>query len=460
MPIIHDGKNIVDRLHGGAPLVKKYHGDRLVWSKHIEARLPLAYQEVEYIQANGNQWCDIPYTCSKNTVFDVEFEFTQLNGTKNCIMGCNVGPGIGGDLRSARVLIQKNTGATNFSWGVGLWHKRTYQGDKTTTTNPYNFKGLAEPEINKRYKVVAKAGEVLFNNVPYPMNTYEDPKTKKTLATSIRLCADAYNATEALQEYSNGRVKLYSLRVYEGDVILNNIVPCYRKSDRKTGVYDTVTDTFYSSETDVDFFVGANVKCNKLEFIENPNSNFIDLKLKMNSAYTTEIDYQYNKYTVGFLFGSRSSNTDRTTPSTDPDKAYSVLLGTTKENFDVCNVFSSAARYQQDYNSDRRKVRINKEGLWIDGNKKKSFNKDAFTTVNSAFIFSCPYCLIGDTKTVGFTDAKIYSLTIKDATNVLKMNLIPYKIGDIAGLLDTVSKVFFIGELVDKPFVTKESRRR
>ena len=47
-----------------------------------------------------------------------------------------------------------------------------------------------------------------------------------------------------------------------------------------------------------------------------------------------------------------------------------------------------------------------------------------------------------------------------DATDVLKMNLIPYKIGDTAGLLDTVSKVFFTGELVDKPFGTKESRRR
>lgn len=172
MAIYHDEKKVFNRYHGKQQLLKKYHDSKLVWQFNDECRIPKEYQEVEYIQATGKQWCDIPYTCSQNTVFDVEFEFTQLNGTKNCIMGCNVQPGIGGDLRSARVLIQKNTGATNFSWGVGLWHKRTYQGDKTTTTNPYNFKGLAEPELNKRYKVLAKAGEALFNNVPYPMNTY------------------------------------------------------------------------------------------------------------------------------------------------------------------------------------------------------------------------------------------------------------------------------------------------
>lgn len=423
MPIIHDGKNIVDRLHGGAPLVKKYHGDRLVWSKHIEARLPLAYQEVEYLQADGRQYINLNLLPSVEHSFTTKVKITDKSIANNMIIGSRTS----GTFQTSddqiymnwqkvdKRIVLRNRYMANviyFDEGVdGFFDLRSVQNENcqlTTVTQPYFL---------------------------FALNKLGTPD-------ALASC------------------QVYNFTIYDNSGVVMNLVPCYRKSDHKAGMYDTISDTFFTSVTNADFFVGADVKCNKLEFIENPNSNFIDLKLKMNSAYSTEIDYQYNKYTVGFLFGSRSSNTDRTNPSADANKAYSVLLGTTKENFDVCNVFSSAARYQQDYNSNRRKIRINKEGLWIDGNKKKSFNKDAFTTVNNAFMFSCPYCLIGDTKTVGFVDAKVYSLTIKDATNVLKMNLIPYKIGDNTGLLDTVSKVFFIGELVGKPFATKEPRRR
>ena len=41
---------------------------------------------------------------------------------------------------------------------------------------------------------------------------------------------------------------LYSAQIKQGNTILHNYVPCYRKTDNVIGVYDTVTGTFYTND--------------------------------------------------------------------------------------------------------------------------------------------------------------------------------------------------------------------
>ena len=53
---------------------------------------------------------------------------------------------------------------------------------------------------------------------------------------------------------------IYSCQMYdENEVLVRDFVPCYRKADNKSGMYDLVNDVFYTSATSTDFDVGPDV---------------------------------------------------------------------------------------------------------------------------------------------------------------------------------------------------------
>ena len=54
-------------------------------------------------------------------------------------------------------------------------------------------------------------------------------------------------------------IRVYSLKMYENGQIRREFVPCYRKSDNAIGLYDLVTNQFYTNAGTGTFVRGANV---------------------------------------------------------------------------------------------------------------------------------------------------------------------------------------------------------
>ena len=53
--------------------------------------------------------------------------------------------------------------------------------------------------------------------------------------------------------------RMYSVKMYENDVLAVDLVPCYRKSDSVIGMYDTVNDVFYTNAGSGTFSKGQDV---------------------------------------------------------------------------------------------------------------------------------------------------------------------------------------------------------
>ena len=49
---------------------------------------------------------------------------------------------------------------------------------------------------------------------------------------------------------------LRSLKMYSGDTLLFDGIPCYRISDNKTGMYDVVSQTFFTNNGTGEFVIG------------------------------------------------------------------------------------------------------------------------------------------------------------------------------------------------------------
>lgn len=181
------------------------------------ARLPSAYQEIEYLESgnSGNQYIDTQIVQSDGLIFEIDFQLTRL-ARAAYFMGeygggsfyLYVSNGVLGE--SAFFQTAFGTSWSNTSLLADLnRHKLIYEisgGNLTVTENEQTI--LAKPITTLSTASIKVAGTT--HSPPIPCRTFESKMTK-------------------------------------AGIVIQDLIPCYRKSDNKPGMYDTVSKTFYTN---------------------------------------------------------------------------------------------------------------------------------------------------------------------------------------------------------------------
>lgn len=190
-----------------------------------EASLPKEYTQVEYIESNGTQYIDTGFKPNQNTKVDIKLYSLITNTYFNVPFGSRVG-----DTKQFFVGMQTNSIKYWFLRYGTLTHLSTY-GVKYG----YNH-------------IVFNKNKVYFNNsLAYTFNqqTFQNPYNMYLFACNIDGVADRY-----FYGY------IYGCQIYDNDVLIRDFIPCYRNSDNEVGMYDLVTDTFYTNQGTGSFTYG------------------------------------------------------------------------------------------------------------------------------------------------------------------------------------------------------------
>ena len=197
----------------------------ILWQK---SRLPLAYQEVEYLQSTGTQWIDTGFI-AKSTMPSIKMKFRSTQYKSYYIGVHNNGSRVAGITKSA-----VNTVAV-----VGY--------DRGTTSVEVNQDAeWNEVFIDRKSKTVTADGATVSMNGSfgwYSTNQVEVPLFgQKVAQTNVVNCS---------------KVSIAYCELYDDDMTLfRNFIPCYRKSDGEAGMYDLVTDTFFTNSGTGKFLYG------------------------------------------------------------------------------------------------------------------------------------------------------------------------------------------------------------
>ena len=202
---------------------------------YVPSLLPPEYQQVEWIENNGNCYIAIAEPVYDTYHYTIEFEFPGEIG----------GSIIGGDKNSE-------------TYPLATVNLRGQGGSNNNCVLFKNYQGrLPLLTAATRYKL-----EYYYNNNSYcvelngvSQNVFSDPGNN--------------NNSELIIYFSEfGRFakpcKIYGITIkdtYNGND-LYNLVPCYRITDNKPGMYNTTTDTFYvgtPNNGSSTFLVGNNV---------------------------------------------------------------------------------------------------------------------------------------------------------------------------------------------------------
>ena len=287
-------------------------GDRVVDGIPKEIYdLPAEYQEVEYIESTGTQWINTCYVPKTNTEARLEISFsgpfspasrnttifhsTSTNG-RDCF-GLNFGEA-------------NNQANEMYAWA----NKSNAQG------GPIESFGITDNIKNNKNLIVMKSGSISYGIASRQLSTKEYDND-----IELRLLANRKSISD-IKTFSVYRAKIYSLQIFEGDILKRYYIPCYRKSDGVKGLYDLVEEVFHTNRgTGDDFIAGDNVNnkghqlgrlprdYKKVEYIQSSGTQYIDTNIYFD--YTKDLriigevnnpDIDKRKVIIGSYGGSHS----------------------------------------------------------------------------------------------------------------------------------------------------------
>lgn len=192
-------------------------------------KLPDEYQEVEYIESTGTQYIKTNYTPqnfdSIKCLFSMS-EFYTSGSTYWTLFSAGTGT------YQLIVLLAKS--------GVsGAYYKYFASG----TASKFNF----NPNIDTKYEMNVDSNGIISCNDYTAQSNYQN-----AVDTPLYLMMRANGE-------SPFKGKIYKFSIINNGINMINLVPCYHKSDGEIGMYDTISQTFYTNQGTGEFLKGEDV---------------------------------------------------------------------------------------------------------------------------------------------------------------------------------------------------------
>ncbi|MBP9999905.1 MAG: hypothetical protein KBT14_04455 [Proteobacteria bacterium] len=196
----------------------------------VFATLPSGYTELEYIESTGIQYIDTGIYADLNTKIDIDFSEQGSSGVNPAVFGSTES----GD-NSRSFFVAKNSAGTN-------WYANFDSIARTVIENPTIDK-------SRHNVVLSKNGWYYDDEL---RATWSNPTTW-IQTNSIWLFARSVVSGGATNP---SKTRIYFAKLYQSDLLVRDLIPAKRTSDSVIGMYDMVSNTFFTNKGTGDFIAG------------------------------------------------------------------------------------------------------------------------------------------------------------------------------------------------------------
>lgn len=196
------------------------------------AILPVEYKEVAFLESTGTQYIDTGLNLTSNHSVELDYQLTSATQYRTGLfggLGANTSGRYGSILSPTNSYLEHGYGAGNVYWQQG------------------------KPDTNRHTLKQSK------NKI------YVDEELLYTFAeASFSVGSNAYLCNFNYTNYKPASAKYFGAKIWEGETLIRDFVPCYRKSDGKVGFYDLVSKTFYINAGSGEFIYGVDEELSTL----------------------------------------------------------------------------------------------------------------------------------------------------------------------------------------------------
>lgn len=207
-------------------------GTTVLWKR---TGLPTEYQEVEYIKStsDGGQCIDtgVPGENS-NLRIDISYmwDVVPAEGSYQNIISAYIN-----ETSNCTRIVQYGAGRTYVDVNIRANRSIAYRGARVAGTRYNESLTRTYYDVNGERLVITETATGSSND--HNLHLFSS-SAHRTFAKSLRL---------------------YNCKLYDGNTIVRDFVPCYRKSDDVAGLYDVANDVFYPNAGTGSFTVGPDV---------------------------------------------------------------------------------------------------------------------------------------------------------------------------------------------------------
>lgn len=210
-------------------VAKVIYDNKVVWRG-----LPSTYQQVEYIQTSGTQFINTGVFPTTNIQVETKIEVASTSQDKS-VFGSYIASG---------------SSSLGGYYHLTPYKNKWYWGGNNAEGNG----GTYSPVIGTQYNITFNndSGKIIVNDG-------ELNPTMNLIGYNNSSLAIARRGTNANSRF--GIFKYFYFKVYDktNQIYLRDFVPCYRKTDNISGMYDLIGETFYTNDGTGNFVVGADV---------------------------------------------------------------------------------------------------------------------------------------------------------------------------------------------------------
>lgn len=291
-----------------------------VKAKH-QSGLPLEYTLLDYIESTGTQYIDTGYKPNDKTSINIKY-YPAISSTFMCLYGTQ------DTIRSNRfyglisstqfrVQVNSNAGDTPNFWGINN------DGTLSVDTNGTfaQTQGVVTLGVDNKNKVISVKSDEYTGDI-----SASDTVLGDDLDCSYNLLLLSRGTAGVAANYFKGRI--YSFVIKDNNVLVQNLIPARRNSDNVIGMYDLVSQTFFTNAGEGDFTAGNTVSDpiaiyadGTVETVEITGKNLFDVDWEQGAINGTLLrTYEQNK--TDNLTRIRIANEFYV----DPTKTYTISI--------------------------------------------------------------------------------------------------------------------------------------
>ena len=195
-----------------------------VYLKYIDYNNLYDFKEYIEVGSTAGAYINTGVNCTNTAYFEVDFNFTGSH-SESRVFGCGAGGG-------AMFLIQNY----NFDY---------MSAGENSISNVYQI-----PDANNRHKYKANVDGIYVDDVLVDTNVHWDNALPQRHYNLFAIDWDGTN-------YYATNARVYSCKIWNGDILVRYFVPVERKSDNEAGMLDIITGIFYDNDGTQSFTVGG-----------------------------------------------------------------------------------------------------------------------------------------------------------------------------------------------------------
>lgn len=215
--------------------------------------VPSDYTILDYIECTGTQYIDTGFKANTTTTKFVG-AFTPTQKVTGGLLGS-----------------RNDTASGTHSCNVFVLAEGKFRVDWANGTNVNHTVTETDYVVGTKYEMEITRGTVVING------TTKSFSNRTSIDQLGNFLIGTFN--NVTEPYVDGFIGyIHECKLYSNDILVRNFVPVIRNSDNEVGMYDTVTNTFYTNSGVNSFIAGEKVVNEDIESVGENEDNLVTIR--------------------------------------------------------------------------------------------------------------------------------------------------------------------------------------